>query len=75
MHRSGERALPTLGGEPFDMHVFHPIMVRCRSGVLDAWVDQVRVLSGLRVGEEPRKLGLLVGECPFDAVSVTTGFA
>ena len=68
-------SLPTLGDEPFDMHVFHAIMVHCRSGMLDTWVDQVRVLAGLQIGAEPRRPGLRArGQVVFDAVSVTTGF-
>ena len=68
-------SLPTLGDEPFDMRVFHAIMACCRSGTLDIWIDQVRVLAGLPIGAEPRRPGLRArGNVVFDAVSVTTGF-
>jgi hypothetical protein len=64
--------LPSLGDESFDLHAFHPIVLRCRSGRVEARLDRVVLFSWADLAPGRWRLGLVAeGHAVFDAVSIS----
>jgi arabinan endo-1,5-alpha-L-arabinosidase len=70
--RMATMALPCLGDESFNLHAFHPIVLRSQSGRVEARLDQVVLFSWAGLTPGCWRLGFVAeGHVVFDAVSIS----